>query len=127
MGNIISPAGPYDHNPFVGNRPMKVPLTFAAEYAQFPWVYHWRYWIYAKPLVYAQLFINIPLFYYLQRKCKYECLKNYIFPVAYCLLEVVVCHIELKVTGHVKGSQFTVIEILQNNIIEYDEFIKIRP
>lgn len=32
-----------EHYPFLGPRPMRFPYTVAAQIAQFPFVYHWRY------------------------------------------------------------------------------------
>lgn len=67
MGGIIS-SGPYDYNPFVGNRPMKYPYTIAAKFAQFPWVYHYKYTIWFKPMLIA-LIPQFYVMYKIQRWC----------------------------------------------------------
>lgn len=70
MGNVFTP-GPYPHNPFVGDRPMKYPYTMGAKIAQFPFVYHWRYMLVSKAAVCSFLF-GIPVFYKLQQLCKFN-------------------------------------------------------
>lgn len=70
MGNNVFTAGPYDHNPFVGDRPMKIPYTLSAKIAQFPYVFYWRYGIFYKAAV-ITFFVGIPVFYKIEKLCKF--------------------------------------------------------
>lgn len=77
MGNVFT-AGPYEHNPWVGDRPQKYPYTLSAKIAQFPYVYHWRYCLLGKAAVYSAI-LGMPFFYWIQKKCKFSRMERLIF------------------------------------------------